>query len=159
MSDEPTPPDLPTPPPPPPVPDPNYGMVPQQAIYAPPGTLGSYLPTQDERTMGMLIHLLALLTGFIGCLILWLVKKDTSQFIDHHGKEAVNFQITLFIVSMASVVIGGVITLATAGIGLIIVVPLMAVIFIGALVMEILSCVKANRGEWSRYAINIRFIK
>ena len=45
-------------------------------------------PTREECDLGMLCHLLGLLTGFVGPLILWLVKKDESRFIDHHGKEA-----------------------------------------------------------------------
>jgi uncharacterized Tic20 family protein len=28
-------------------------------------------------------------------LVMWLVKKDKSSFIDDHGREALNFQITL----------------------------------------------------------------
>ncbi len=117
----------------------------KQPIFVPPGMAGPYAPNHDERTMAMLIHLLAILTGIIGTLILWLVKKDTSHFIDHHGKEAVNFQITLFIVSMVAGLVGVVLTLATAGIGLILLFPLMATIYIGALVFEILSCIKQSK--------------
>ena len=36
---------------------------------------GSCAVSQDDRNMGMLVHLLALLTGFLGVLIIWLVKK------------------------------------------------------------------------------------
>ena len=63
---------------------------------------------EEEKTWGMLCHLLAL-TGLVipigvivGPLIMWLVKKDESEFVDYHGKESLNFQITM----MIGVVIG-----------------------------------------------------
>jgi len=52
---------------------------------------------QEDKTMAMLCHLLGILTAFLGPLIIWLVKKDQSPFVDDQGKEALNFQITLVI--------------------------------------------------------------
>ncbi|NWK55809.1 DUF4870 domain-containing protein [Verrucomicrobiaceae bacterium N1E253] len=109
--------------------------------------------SEDDRTMGMLVHLLALLTGIIGVLILWLVKKDQSRFVDHHGREALNFQLTLLLASFAAMMIG-VVTV----IGLFVVIPLIWGVGIAALVMEIMACLSANRGEWHRYPVAIRFI-
>ena len=65
---------------------------------------------QKQRTMGMLCHLLALIGivatantfgPFIGPLIVWLVKKDEMPFVDDQGKEALNFQITVFLAMIA----------------------------------------------------------
>jgi uncharacterized Tic20 family protein len=53
--------------------------------------------SQDAKNMGMLCHLLGLLTSFVGPLILWLIQKDKMPFVDHQGKEALNFQITVLI--------------------------------------------------------------
>lgn len=58
--------------------------------------------SDDEKTMGLLAHILGILTGFLGPLIIWLVKKDQSKFVDFHGKEALNFQITLTIAYVVS---------------------------------------------------------
>jgi len=33
--------------------------------------------------------------NFIGPIILWAANKDKSEFIDHHGKQAINFQISV----------------------------------------------------------------
>lgn len=110
--------------------------------------------TQDDRTMGMLVHLLALLTGIVGVLIIWLVKKDQSRFVDHHGKEALNFQLTVLVASFGLVVIG-----LLTFVGIFIAIPVVWVIAIGALVFEIIACMAANRGEWHRYPMTIRFIK
>lgn len=105
--------------------------------------------------MGMLIHLLAIFTGFLGPLIPWLVRREGSAFIDHNGKEAVNFQISLFIYVITLVVL----SIATMGIGLILAIPASIGLSVAALVFEILCCVKANNGEWARYPLCIRFIR
>lgn len=35
--------------------------------------------------------------NFIGPLILWIANKDKSSFIDAHGKQAINFQISILL--------------------------------------------------------------
>jgi len=57
-------------------------------------------PGKDDCSMAMLAHLLAIFTGFIGPLIIWLVKKDTSRFVDQQGKEALNWAITVAIIAL-----------------------------------------------------------
>ena len=127
---------------------PNLPMV-------PPLTVNPYEVSQDDQTMGMLVHLLSILTGIIGVLIIWLVKKDQSRFVDHHGKDALNFQLTLMLVSFTMVALG----FLTLGVGLIVAIPLLWVMGIVALVLEIMACMAANRGEWYTYPMTIRFIK
>ena len=89
--------------------------LPNQVIAHPDNPHAPYSPSQEERTFAMLIHLLGILTGFLGPLILWLVKKDESHYIDHHGKEAINFMITCFIVSLTLLAVA----VITLGVGLI----------------------------------------
>lgn len=101
----------------------------------------------------MLCHLLSIFTGFLGPLILWLIKKDQSPFIDHHGREALNFQITVF---LASIVLFGItFALIFIFIGFILL-PLLVVLPVLALVAEIIACAAANRGEWYRYPCCLR---
>jgi uncharacterized Tic20 family protein len=38
--------------------------------------------------------------NFLGPLVLWIINKDKSQFIDEHGKQALNFQISILIYSI-----------------------------------------------------------
>src|SRR5438067_1415460 len=73
-----------------------FGDVPAGAEFA------DQLPTvltSEEKTWGMLCHLSTLLAyaagglTFIGPLVCWLIKKDTSKFVDYHGKESLNFQL------------------------------------------------------------------
>ena len=35
--------------------------------------------------------------NFIGPIILWTVNKDKSEFVDKHGKQAINFQISVLL--------------------------------------------------------------
>ena len=105
--------------------------------------------TDDDRTMGMLCHLLGIFTGFIGPLIIWLIKKDQSAFVDDQGKEALNFQITLFL----AMIVSGVLMIICIGYFL----------ALAAYVCDILFCIMgtiaANKGELYRYPVNIRFVK
>lgn len=123
-------------------------------------------PTKDEKMMAMFIYLSALLLGFIfgplafvGPLVLWLMKRDESKFIDHHGKEMVNFMITMAIVGLCSSVVAVPVVFLTFGIGMFIITPLLMAVGVYALVMEILGAVKANNGEYYEFPISIRLIK
>lgn len=102
----------------------------------------------------MLCHLLAIFTGFLGPLILWLVKKDESRYVDHHAREALNFQITFFIVFMGMLIATFVLMFVMIGILLI---PVIIVLSILVLVAEILAAVAAQNGTWHRYPCSIRF--
>ena len=120
-----------------------------------PGHGYGHLPpvTAEDRNMAMLCHLLSILTGFIGPLILWLVKKDESPFINHHGREALNFLITLLLVYL--VLFGLMFVLMFIFIGFFLL-PLMIALPVLALVAEIMACMAANRGEWHRYPCCLR---
>lgn len=112
-------------------------------------------PTDDERTMGMLCHLLALagylipLGNIVGPLIIWLSKKDQSTFVDDQGKESLNFQITVTLAILASI------PLWFVCIGMFIT-PLIGV---AALIMLILAAIAANQGQRYRYPVSWRVIK
>ena len=62
----------------------------------------------NNNTWAMTAHLLGLI-GYLGNgigsviapLILWLVKKDSLPVVDRHGKEALNFNISVLIYGMA----------------------------------------------------------
>ena len=115
----------------------------------PPGEPAGIEPSPDNRTMGMLCHLLGIFTGFIGPLIIWLIKKDQSPFVDDQGKEALNWQITL--------IIGWVIGAVTAFICIGFVI--LAAVWLAAIICGILGSVEANKGIRYRYPFAIRLIK
>lgn len=105
--------------------------------------------SKDATNMAMLCHILAIFTSFLGPLIIWLIKKDESPFVDHHGKEALNFQLTVLIAWVAS----GLSMFVCIGFLLVPVVGIVDLIFC------ILAAVKASRGEEYLYPLNIRFVK
>ena len=104
--------------------------------------------SSDAKTMAMLCHLLAIFTYWIGPLIIWLVKKDQSPFVNQQGKEALNFELTLMIG-----VVAGVATICIAVGGII-----LAAVSVVNIVFGILSTIAVNRGEPYRYPVCIRFI-
>ena len=130
------------------------------------GVVDSGTSAQD-RQWAMFAHLSALVGGiltsgwagsigcFIGPLIIWMVKKDTSSFVDDQGKEALNFNITVAIAFFALFVLG----IVTLGIGFAIALPLMLVIGIAWLVLTIIASIKANEGVAYRYPFALRLIK
>lgn len=111
--------------------------------------------TSEDRTLGMLCHLLGIFTGFLGPLILWLVKKDSSPFIDHHGREALNFQITLLLVLISLSALTFALMIVLVGFLL---VPVLVAVPILALVAEILAAVAASDGKWHRYPCCLRLV-
>lgn len=105
-------------------------------------------PSKDDKTMAMLCHLLAIFTGFLGPLILWLVKKDQSPYIDEQGKEALNFQITVAIALFVS----GLLTYVCIG------AFLLPLVWLGNLIFCIMACVAANKGEHYKYPVSLRLV-
>jgi uncharacterized Tic20 family protein len=105
--------------------------------------------SKDATNMAMLCHILAIFTGFLGPLIIWLIKKDDMPFVDRHGKEALNFQLTVLIAWVAS----GLSMFVCVGF------VLVPVVGIADLVLCIIAAVKTSRGEEYRYPVNIRFVK
>lgn len=103
-------------------------------------------PTSDEKTMGILSHILTLVAGFIAPLIIYLVKKDESKFIAEHAKESLNFQITLTIVCVL---------LFITIIGIL----LVWIIMIAALILVIIATIRASEGKLYKYPLTIRLIK
>lgn len=106
-------------------------------------------PTKDDCNMAMLAHLLGIFTGFVGALVLWLIKKDESPFVAEEAREALNFQITIAIGFIASWI------LAFVLIGLI----LMPILIIVNLVFCIVAAVAASKGQHYRYPFAIRLVK
>jgi len=110
--------------------------------------------TQDARNMAALCHILGLV-GFIGPLVIWLMKKDEHEFIDDQGKEALNFQFSIIIGYVAALLLGCIFVGVSAAIGSI----LMLLVFVANTVLVIIAALKASDGRPGRYPIAIRFLK
>lgn len=112
--------------------------------------------SKEEQNWAMICHLSAL-AGFLvpfgnifGPLIVWVLKRAEFPMVDVHGKEALNFQIT---VAIAVVVC---IPLVFVLIGI----PLMFAIGVGALILTVMAAVKVSNGDFSfKYPLTIRLLK
>ncbi len=128
------------------------------------GRIRDELADDGERTYSMFNHLIGLLSladvaiplaALIGTVIMWRVKKDQSAFLDDHGREATNFQLSVLLYFLIGVVFG----VVTLGIGVIVVAPAMIGLMILKLVGSIRGAIAANKGEFYRYPMCIRFLK
>lgn len=110
------------------------------------------------NTWAMLCHLSGL-TGYLGNglgsivapLILWLIKKDEMPMVDYHGKEALNFNISVGIYY----VVLGTFAFITFGLGI----PLLLLLALFHIICVIQATIKANDGEAYRYPFCIRLVK
>ena len=105
-------------------------------------------PTQNDRSMAMFCHLGALLGGIILPLVIWMTQKDKSAFVDKHGKEAVNFCLSLMI---ASIVL---LPTVCCTFGL-----LHIIMMVFGIVWTVQAGMAANRGKMFRYPYCMRIIK
>ena len=121
--------------------------------------------TESERQYAMWMHLSLLgavvmpVVVFIVPLVMWLTRKDDSPYIDDHGREALNFQISLAIYAIALPILAVPIGLLLCGVGIVVTVPAAAFLpyVLGAIGM-IGAAKSANRGEYYRYPMSIRFL-
>jgi len=112
----------------------------------------------EAKTMGMLAHLLVIFTGFIGPLVIWLVKKDQSPFVNQQGKEALNWGITISLASVACAILTVMFLFVSLSMGSLIG-KLQYAVWIVNIVFGILSTMEVNKGNPYRYPVCIRFIK
>jgi len=114
-----------------------------------------------EKNLVMFCHLSALVGGIafsaiglpvgniLGPLVIWLMKKDTMPLVNEHGKEALNFQITVSAVILACMAL----------FFLILPIFLIPLVGLAALVLTIIGTIKASNGVLYRYPLTVRLIK
>jgi len=144
--------------------------------------------TSDNDNKAVLIHLSAFtgyliwfpLVSIIMPLIFWQAFKKDNSFVDHHGKEAVNFNLSFFIYNL---IIGAIVTVLSfstilklahldsdiessevlnlifSSSGIFIFIFSFSILGIIKLILIILATVKAGQGEMYRYPLTIRLIK
>jgi uncharacterized Tic20 family protein len=140
---------------PPPAPPGSYAT---QHYGPPPGApiqqgYGASAPSPEERNWALAAHIGSLVAawfamGFLCPLVVLLVKGKESAFVRRHAVESLNFQITLLIYLVVSVI------LAFVLIGFF----LLAAVAILALVTIILATMKASEGQDYRYPLCLRMV-
>lgn len=138
---------------------------------------------KDDRTWGALVHLGGLIGqvlipgvgNILGALIIWLMKRNESAFIEQEGKEAMNFQITISIIQMIITVINGfqwgiwtfgrvlngenIFNQPHWGYRFFSLVGILQLLWLANVIFSIIAAVTANKGTHYRYPVSLRLIK
>ncbi|WP_299627597.1 DUF4870 domain-containing protein [uncultured Tenacibaculum sp.] len=144
------------------------------------------MKNQNENTNAFLIHISSFagylfpLGSIITPLILWQAQKDRSQFLDEHGKEAVNFNISfglyIFILSASfftffmrnifrildrfdHVDFGHQISFNGDFFSFFGIFSIVGIVSLIKIALVIIASMKANNGEHYKYPFIIKFIK
>ena len=128
---------------------------------------GLETPTEDERTMAMLAHLLMAFTGFIGPLVIFCVKQN-SRFVRFHSLQALiwhaiylgvifAFMAVFFVVMMTSLIHNPPQPHSQTPPAFFYIFPFIWLGFMGGWVVNVILgvvyAIKANRGEWATYPV------
>ncbi len=115
-----------------------------------PGRLCDHTLPESDRNLGLAMHLsplagLLFAPAILAPLLLWLVNRDKSAFVDDHGRESVNAVLSFVLYHVAAfITVIGIIALP--------------VLYIIAIVSIVRGAVAASRGEFFRYPMTLRFI-
>lgn len=108
---------------------------------------------QENKQLIVLTHLSQLITLVIGFgslllpLIIWLTQRDRVYELDQHGKNIVNFQLSLLVYICIPLIL-------LLGLGILgfIVLGLISIIF------PVINAIKASHGETPKYPLSFNFI-
>ena len=110
--------------------------------------------SNEERTWCVFTHLSALsmfvipFGHLLGPLVMWLLKRGEMPMVDHQGKEALNFQLTVTIVGLLCS------PLVFIGIGVV----ALVLLWIADLILIVVAAVKTSEGVVYRYPLTWRLI-
>lgn len=109
---------------------------------------------QDNQLLVIthLSQLITLVTGFgslIVPLILWVTQKEKVYQMDEHGKNIINFQLSLIVYCLICVPL-----ILLFGLGLL----GFAVLGIISVVFPVINAIKASKGETPTYPLSLNFI-
>ncbi|WP_343674612.1 DUF4870 domain-containing protein [Chitinophaga sp.] len=135
---------------------------------------------KDERTwaifislagiIGMTIGIISPVGNIVAVLVLWLIKRDQSSFLDIEGKEALNFQITMslaaLIVNVIFFFLSAIWTFSTflwagysPGVNIRLISGRNNIVWIINVIFSVIATIRASNGEVYRYPINWRIVK
>jgi len=123
--------------------------------------------TNDEdRKWAMFLYLSSFLVSFWGPVIIWFLKKKESKFVDWHFKAWVNYNITMFLISLLLGVVAGIggvaMMFAPWWVGLIFIVlagGTFGILGLCSLIFTLMAALKAKAGVWYQFPMTKRFWK
>ncbi len=108
----------------------------------------TYNPSNDEKNIATITHLAGTLFSIVPALIVWVLKKEDSEYIAMQAKEALNFQITVLVAQL----VAGILVWILIGF------LLLPIIWLVNIVLCIIATISTSRGESYRYPICLRLI-
>ncbi|WP_433473444.1 DUF1707 and DUF4870 domain-containing protein [Spirillospora sp. CA-142024] len=120
----------------------DLGAVTRDLVPVPrqPAALEGEAPTGEDRMLAAAAHAVAVPTLFVGPLVLMLVSGKRSQYVRRQAAEAVNFQVTLLLLTIVTFGVGG-------------------VVYAVAWVLSAIAAVFALTGQTFRYPWILRLVK
>lgn len=103
----------------------------------------------NERVFAASIWVISFFTAFIGPILIWLIKKDDSEFINQNGKEYFNVLISFFIYY----VIAAILSLIFIGVFIALILGLLQIVF------TVIAAIKAFDGKEYRIPMVIHFFR
>ena len=134
----------------------------------PPPVPENYPPTfpsspTGDNSLAVVMHLLGFswfvfpfYGNILGPLVLWLIKRGDSPYLNRVGKEVLNFQISFSIYISAAIAVGTVLLIFLIGILFYL---LAAAIWVAWVVLMIIGAVKTSNGEEYKYPFTIRLLQ
>jgi uncharacterized Tic20 family protein len=106
------------------------------------------VPSNDDKNIATITHLGGILFSFIPALVVWLLKKDDSEFIAAQAREALNFQITVLLAQFIAYVLVFIL------VGFL----LLGLIWVFNIIFCIIAAISSSKGEYYRYPFTLRLI-
>ena len=128
----------------------SIAMNAQAANACPVGQSAAEPLSDTDRNFGLAIHLSPLVSfvfapALLVPLVLWLIRRDESFFVDDHGREMLNALLSFVVYHIVAIItIIGIVALP--------------VLYIVGVVNLVRGAVAAGRGELFRYPMTIRFL-
>ncbi len=120
-------------------------------------------PSADERFWAGAAHWSSLVAAFmalafIGPLVVLLVRGGSSPWVRRQAVESLNFVLSVYLYAVVLALAGTVTTILTAGIALVVVLPLAGLLSIGWLVLTVIGAMRASEGVDYRYPLTLRIV-
>ena len=119
--------------------------------------------TTSDNSLAVVMHLLGFswfvfpfYGNILGPLVLWLIKRGDSSYLDRVGKEVLNFQISFSIYISATLAVGTMLLIFLVGILFYL---LAAAIWVVWIILMIVGAVKTSNGEEYKYPFTIRLLQ
>lgn len=111
----------------------------------------------------MLTHVLSAIAALaswgtisiVAPLVIWLIYKDRSALVDHHGKQNINLQLTVLISGAAAAILGTLLFV----VGLAVTLPLWSLYVLYAIIISIVAGIKAHNGEYYRIPLVLNLVR